>query len=146
MAEAYPRGFYVTPQFEQHRQRIADNALEVIIPWTQTLRRDEASLSSTDFLGSCETRYFDVPDYVVLRDGVVVRWCTQAFLEDRAHCLVFTADGGITYNRQSYNEDCQKVGSPTLDLVGYEEVTTHNEPVIGMLYASSLLVRQPGDL
>lgn len=145
MGEQLGRGFHITPQFERHRTEIAQNALEAINYSLKAIDRDAATDSVANFKGLSQSRFLDMPDFVPLTDGVAIVWNTEGFLEYSAHRLVIGDDDRIIYHKEPFGEDCQKILSPTLDLKGFEQVITENEAVVGMLYASSLVMPQPGD-
>ena len=59
---------------------------------------------------------------------------SSVFLEYQSHRFIFGSDGSVTYHRDSFDVDCQKLPSPTLDLHGVEDIAQNEAPLAELLW------------
>lgn len=70
---------------------------------------------------------------VALKDGFILTNITKSSLEDRSHRLKLPFTGDPNYFRDSFNVDCQAVGSQKLDLTGVKEIGRNTEAIAAIL-------------
>lgn len=74
--------------------------------------------------------------YELLENGLAILFTTEAFLESRSHRITVPADGEeVRYHRDSFNVDCQSIGSRALNLLGLEEICANDNAHTEYRYA-----------